>query len=197
MRKGTALHADFLRRDYSPWNYTSLVSLDNQGVFDNVEWHDKLIQLRTLNCHRNIVRLISSYLLQRSVLKNWRAGNLIHQLQKGCHQCSCLGTIFWLLVANELLVELHRLGYTLFAGLQLHVLWTHTPSSERVLPQIIYHNFPHIVPDAGNNLRCCKKPYPFTEKVANTSLQQTTKFGPHAYTRYDNPLNKPPPCTRN
>lgn len=96
-------------------NYTSLVSLDIKGAFDNVEWRDILLILKDINCPSNIAGIIGSYLSLRSILINWGPDTSSHNLEKGCPQGSCLGPILWLLVANIILVELERLGFTLFA----------------------------------------------------------------------------------
>ena len=96
-------------------NYTTLVSLDIQGAFDNVEWQDLRRELAHNHCPKNVAGTISSYLSERSVLINWGAGNSVHPLQKGCPQGSCLGPILWLLIANKILKTLTDAGHTAYA----------------------------------------------------------------------------------
>ena len=95
--------------------YTSLVSLDIQGAFDNVEWRVIATQLVSTKCPSNIAGTISSYLSDRSVLVNWGGGYSTHPLQKGCPQGSCLGPILWLLIANKILNDLTDDGHSVFA----------------------------------------------------------------------------------
>lgn len=95
--------------------YPSLVSFDIKSTFDNVEWRDILLQLIAINYSGNLGGIIGSYLSLRSVLINWGTGASVHLLEEGCPQGSCQGPILWLIIANVILKDLHKLGFLLGA----------------------------------------------------------------------------------
>lgn len=90
-----------LNRDKN--NYTSFISLDFQGAFDNLPWNSTLNSLHRLNLPLQYFNIISSFLSQRCALVDWKNPSLVYNFSKGCPQGSCLGPFLWTILLDSLL----------------------------------------------------------------------------------------------
>lgn len=113
--KALAKLLSFCAHQQSIGNYTSLVSTDIKGAFDNVDWRDLILELVKIGCPKNIAATIASYLNKRSIILNWGGGTVLWNISKGCPQGSCLGPILWLLIANRILSSLILSGLFVLA----------------------------------------------------------------------------------
>ena len=85
--------------------YTSPISIDFKGAFDNLYWSLSLNSLSRLNLPLQFQNLLSSFLKDRSIIVDWLTPSYKHLLWKGRPQGSCLGSFLWLSLLETLLSE--------------------------------------------------------------------------------------------
>lgn len=91
--------------------YALAILLDISGAFDHVWWPSVLLQLQQRNCHRNIYRLLQSYLSERTAKIQGACQELKKSVNRGCPQGSILGPKLWNLVFDD--------AINLISGLEL------------------------------------------------------------------------------
>ena len=79
-----------------------LLSLDIQGAFDHAKWPIILKRLYKYNIHRNLYRLIKSYLSDREVLYPIGDGYARKNTNQGCVQGSVCGPDLWNILLNDI-----------------------------------------------------------------------------------------------
>jgi hypothetical protein len=79
--------------------------LDITGAFDNLSWDALLKDLVAIGASYNSLRMIRSYLANRTALLEIEGVSFTKQLRKGCPQGSQLGPLLWNVAANAALAE--------------------------------------------------------------------------------------------
>ncbi|KFM73861.1 RNA-directed DNA polymerase from mobile element jockey, partial [Stegodyphus mimosarum] len=72
--------------------HTVVISIDIQGAFDSLWWHDVLKCLKDINCPKTLFDLIYSYLSERRIQATTDGGVNIQKVTKGCPQGSLRST---------------------------------------------------------------------------------------------------------
>lgn len=83
--------------------YTSLISLDFRGAFDNLPWDRARFFLKKLGLSDQLINILLSFLRNRRALVDWLFPELIYYFYKGCPQGSVLGPFLWLALLELLL----------------------------------------------------------------------------------------------
>lgn len=94
--------------------YTSLISIDFQGAFDNLQWKATIEYLKKLNIPIAYIGAFQSYLSKRRSKTHWRKGGY-HYMFKGCPQGSVFGPFLWTVQLNDLLNKLEAIGIKFIA----------------------------------------------------------------------------------
>ena len=84
-------------------NYTSLISLDFKGAFDNLNWDLSIQSLNKLGLNAQLKNIISSFLSNRRALVDRLSPDVLYSFSRGCPQGSCLGPFLWLALLETLL----------------------------------------------------------------------------------------------
>lgn len=113
----TALNTSLSYVDLNKQNnlYTSFISLDFQGAFDNLPWNLAIDSLYSLGIPKQLIYIIISFLNNRSARVDWLSPLLLYFFTKGCPQGSCLGPFLWLALLETLLKYFFSEGCTLVA----------------------------------------------------------------------------------
>ncbi|GBN75488.1 hypothetical protein AVEN_140505-1 [Araneus ventricosus] len=82
-----------------------VISLDMHSASDNLQYSSILNSLNKLNFNSNNTENLKDILTNREVVLQTAQDPVSWPQQKGCVQNSCIGPIFWNLVANEILSE--------------------------------------------------------------------------------------------
>ena len=109
-------------------NYTSLISLDFQGAFDNLNWGHSIQSLHQLGISQQFINIIRSFLFNRRAQVNWLSPEQLFYFEKGCPQGSCLGPFLWSAFLETLLKSFSMDGCALvaYADDLLLIAWGHT-----------------------------------------------------------------------
>lgn len=78
-----------------------MFSFDIRGAFDNADWGCIKSRLRSLGVEDYLQKVFESYLTNRVVHSDPKTSS--HFDQKGCPQGSCLGPVFWIILADVIL----------------------------------------------------------------------------------------------
>jgi len=89
-------------------NICLLISLDIEGAFDNCTWRSISQNLNQLNCPKNLVDVLASYLSERRVLIGARNTLTERYVNRGCPQGSVSGPFLWNYCINSLLKLIER-----------------------------------------------------------------------------------------
>ena len=84
---------------------TLMISFDIEGAFDNIRWADILSELRQNKCNDLYVRIIESYLSDRSTTLYFNNATSTIVNTRGAVQGSCLGPTLWNIVMNAYLAK--------------------------------------------------------------------------------------------
>lgn len=83
-----------------------LISLDIQGAFDNLQWDSIIEQFKALRINSNYLRIIKSYLRDRSAELWTDIATSSKSISQGCVQGSVFGPSMWNVVLNSLICDL-------------------------------------------------------------------------------------------
>ena len=86
---------DSIQQGFSLRAYTGCVLLDIQGAFDHACHANLVIALNNKGCPSNLVKLISSFLTNRSAVFHLHGVTLTIPVTKGCPQGSILSPLLW------------------------------------------------------------------------------------------------------
>ena len=75
--------------------YTSLISIDFTGAFDNLPYSKSLLSLIKLKLPIQFLNILASFLEDRRAQVDWRNPSVLHYFSRGCPQGSCLGPFLW------------------------------------------------------------------------------------------------------
>lgn len=96
--------------------YPALVSLDIKGAFDFIDWGDINTVVSQAPIDKGLVPLISSYLTNRRVVFKDKNRWVNFRVKIGCPRGSCLGLLFWTLIADQTLKRIsHLVTFIAFA----------------------------------------------------------------------------------
>lgn len=87
----------------SRFRYVLGVFLDISGAFDNAWWPMIIQSLKINECPAGLLKLLKSYLTDRSVEFQWNGARVTKGLTKGCPQGSILGPLLWNVMFETLL----------------------------------------------------------------------------------------------
>lgn len=97
---------------HSKQRFKAIISFDFKAAFDNVKHETIMSQLRRWNVSKLTQQIISSYLMNRTVRLKTHDMTIEHRpYGKGCPQGGVLSPTLWLIVVNDLLNELRKLGF--------------------------------------------------------------------------------------
>lgn len=84
-------------------HYSAVISTDIQSAFDQVIWSRLLNNLIKHGVQKALIKIIASYLNNRTATTQGDMSKYDHVITRGCPQGSVLGPLCWLLIAEELL----------------------------------------------------------------------------------------------
>lgn len=87
----------------------AVVSLDIEGAFDNCWWPGLILELYKKRINEPTLRLVTSYLRDRSVSLSYMGEAVHRQTNKGCVQGSICGPLFWNVQLDPLLQRADKL----------------------------------------------------------------------------------------
>lgn len=85
------------------FNYTSFISLDFMGAFDNLPWDIVILAQQRLRIPNQFIKTIAFLLSGRRALVEWQIQSLLYYFSKGCPQVFCLCPFVWLVLLDTLL----------------------------------------------------------------------------------------------
>ena len=85
--------------------YSSLISIDFTGAFDNLPFSKSILSLLKLKLPLQIINTLTSFLEDRRAQVHWLHPSQLHYFSRGCPQGSCLGPFLWLALLETLLVS--------------------------------------------------------------------------------------------
>lgn len=94
---------DRVREVKNRGHYQVLISVDIKGAFDNIQWDFIKTTIRNAQIESGFIPLVDSYPSNRKVLFMDRNKAVKFAVSKGCPHGSCLGPLFWTLVADHIL----------------------------------------------------------------------------------------------
>ncbi|GBM80702.1 hypothetical protein AVEN_137223-1 [Araneus ventricosus] len=100
-----------------------VISLDNKGVFDHLQYTSIKSSLDNLKYHSNTLETLTDILSNRKVAINTSQGPETWNQQQGCPQSSCTLPAFWNMVADEVLQQDWPQGVHLQAFADISSFW--------------------------------------------------------------------------
>ncbi|CAK1585042.1 unnamed protein product [Parnassius mnemosyne] len=85
-----------------------IVSLDIEGAFDNAWWPAVITELQKRDADPAVLRLIMSYLSERSITLRYANAEVTKNTNKGCIQGSICGPLMWNVLLDSLLQETEK-----------------------------------------------------------------------------------------
>ncbi|GBO35047.1 Retrovirus-related Pol polyprotein from type-1 retrotransposable element R1 [Araneus ventricosus] len=85
--------------------HTMVISLDIQGAFDLLQYNSIRNSLDEINFPSHTIETLKDILTDRKVTIQTAQDPVSWSQQQGCAQGSCIGPMFWNLVANEIISE--------------------------------------------------------------------------------------------
>lgn len=128
------------------FKYCSIVSIDIQGAFDNVDWDVLFSIIDSLPLNNYLKSSLKSYITDRLIGFSFSDGVKWFSLNRGCPQGSCVGPLLWLLVADVILKRISQIHGNIlsYADDFILIFSANTRNSLETQTNSILQNFTNI-----------------------------------------------------